>query len=65
MKKIINIKHFRRLYEMNRLWGDGRIVAAYYALRGKAFTVQFASRVQQTQQDDDFDPEDAWWQAIK
>ena len=45
MKKKINIKHFRRLYKMNRLWGDGRIVAAYYSLRGKAFTAQFQSRI--------------------
>lgn len=45
MKKRINIKHFRRLYKMNRLWGDSVIEAAYYALRGKAFTVQFESRI--------------------
>jgi hypothetical protein len=45
MKKRINIKHFRRLYKMNRLWGDGVIEATYYALRGKAFTVQFESRI--------------------
>ena len=45
MKQKINIKHFRRLYKMNRLWGDSVIEAAYYALRGKAFTVQFESRI--------------------
>jgi hypothetical protein len=45
MKKRINIKHFRRLYKMNRLWGDNIIEAAYYSLRGKAFTVKFESRL--------------------
>jgi hypothetical protein len=43
--KKLNIKHFVRLYKMNRLWGDGVLEAAYYALRGKAFTVQFESRL--------------------
>jgi len=44
MKKL-NIKHFVRLYKINRLWGDSVLVAAYYSLRGKAFTVQFESRI--------------------
>jgi hypothetical protein len=43
MKK--RVKHFVRLYKMNRLWGDGVLEASYYALRGKAFTVQFESRI--------------------
>lgn len=45
MKKIINIKHFVRLYKMNRLWGDNVIEAAYYSLRGKAFTASFESPI--------------------
>lgn len=44
MKKIINIKHFIRLYKMNRIWGDNILEAAYYSLRGKAFVAQFGSR---------------------
>ena len=44
MKKIINIKHFVRLYKMNRIWGDSLLEAAYYSLRGKAFVAQFESR---------------------
>jgi hypothetical protein len=57
-------RHIVRLYKMNRLWGDTVIEAAYWALRGKAFTVSFQGRLVE-QQIDQSDTEDDWWQAIK
>ena len=27
----------RKAYRENRMWGDGRLVALWYALRGKSF----------------------------
>lgn len=39
------IKHFIRLYKINRLWGDSVIEAMYYSFRNKAFAVQFQSRL--------------------
>ncbi len=57
-------KHIVRLYRMNRLWGDTVIEAAYWALRGKAFTVSFQGRLVE-QQITQSDIEDAWWDAIK
>jgi len=49
---------------MNRLWGDTVIEAAYWALRGKAFTISFQGRLVE-QQISQSEIEDAWWQAIK
>ena len=65
MKKI-NKKDFISLYKMNRLWGDGRLEAAYWALRGKAFLTSFEGRLLENQiPNPDPDIEDKWWQAIK
>jgi len=38
-------KDFISLYKMNRLWGDSRLEAAYWALRGKAFLTSFEDRL--------------------
>jgi hypothetical protein len=38
-------KDFISLYKMNRLWGDSRLEAAYWALRGKAFLISFEGRL--------------------
>lgn len=61
---MINIKNFKRLYKMNRLWGDNMFEASYWALRGKAFTASFRGRILETQITQD-EIEDAWWDAIK
>lgn len=42
--KLIKYKHFIRLYKMNRIWGDNRFKAAYYALQHKALVAVFKSR---------------------
>ena len=62
--KRLSRRHIVRLYKMNRLWGDTVIEAAYWALRGKAFTVSFEGRLVE-QQMAQSDTEDDWWQAIK
>ena len=65
MKKV-NKKDFISLYKMNRLWGDGRLEAAYWALRGKAFLTSFEGRLLEDQiPNPNPDIEDDWWQAIK
>jgi len=65
MKKI-NKKDFISLYKMNRLWGDGRFEAAYWALRGKAFLTSFEDRLLEDPIPNlNPDIEDDWWQAIK
>ena len=65
MKKI-NRKDFISLYKMNRLWGDGRFEAAYWALRGKAFLTSFEDRLLEDPIPNlNPDIEDDWWQAIK
>ena len=65
MKKI-NKKDFISLYKMNRLWGDGRLEAAYWALRGKAFLTSFEDRLLKDPIPNlNPDIEDDWWQAIK
>ena len=65
----MNKKNFISLYKMNRLWGDSRLEAAYWALRGKAFQVSYKDRIldEQTLNEIKQNPnvEDAWWQAIK
>lgn len=33
----MNFKKFISFYKKNRLWGDSRLEAAYWAFRGKAF----------------------------
>jgi hypothetical protein len=51
---------------MNRLWGDGRLEAAYWALRGKAFFTSFEDRLLENQiPNSNPNIEDEWWQAIK
>lgn len=40
-----NIKSLKRLYKMNRLWGDNIWVASYYALKGKAFSASYQGRL--------------------
>jgi len=62
--KRLSRRHIVRLYKMNRLWGDTVIEAAYWALRGKAFTASFQGRLVE-QQIAQSDTEDDWWQAIK
>ena len=62
--KRLSRRHIVRLYKMNRLWGDTVIEAAYWALRGKAFTASFRGRLVE-QQITQSDTEDDWWQAIK
>ena len=62
--KRLSRRHIVRLYKMNRLWGDTVIEAAYWALRGKAFTASFRGRLVE-QQIAQSDTEDDWWQAIK
>ena len=65
MRKI-NKKDFISLYKMNRLWGDGRLEAAYWALRGKAFLTSFEDRLLEDQiLNPNPDIEDEWWQAIR
>ena len=65
MKKI-NKKDFISLYKMNRLWGDGILEAAYWALRGKAFLTSFEDRLLEDPIPNlNPDIEDDWWQAIK
>ena len=65
MRKI-NKKDFISLYKMNRLWGDGRLEAAYWALRGKAFLTSFEDRLLEDPIPNlNPDIEDDWWQAIK
>ena len=62
----MNKKDFISLYKMNRLWGDSRLEAAYWALRGKAFLTSFEDRLLEDQiSNSDPDIEDEWWQAIK
>lgn len=67
--KRINRKDFISLYKMNRLWGDNRFEAAYWALRGKAFHVSYEGRpltkqiLTEIQQNPNI--EDEWWQAIR
>lgn len=62
--KRINRKDFISLYKMNRLWGDNRFEAAYWALRGKAFLTSFEDRLLEKQISNP-DIEDEWWQAIR
>jgi hypothetical protein len=45
----MNKKNFISLYKMNRLWGDSRLEAAYWALRGKAFLTSFEGRLLEDQ----------------
>ena len=65
----MNFKKVISFYKMNRLWGDNRLEAAYYALRGKAFLVSYEGRplTEQilTELNQNPDTEDKWWQAIK
>ena len=62
----MNKKDFISLYKMNRLWGDSRLEAAYWALRGKAFLTSFEGRLLEDQIPNATpDIEDEWWQAIK
>ena len=62
----MNFKDFISLYKMNRLWGDGRFEAAYWALRGKAFLISFEDRLLENQiPNPNPDIEDEWWQAIR
>ena len=65
-------KHIVRLYRMNRLWGDSMLEATYWALRGKAFTTSFQSRLierliteSEIEQVTKHELDDAWWDAIK
>jgi hypothetical protein len=61
----MNKKNFISLYKMNRLWGDGRLEAAYWALRGKAFLTSFEGRLLEDQiPNPATDPEDKWWQQV-
>jgi hypothetical protein len=65
----VNIKDVISFYKMNRLWGDSRLEAAYWALRGKAFLTSYEGRplTEQilTELNQNPDTEDKWWQAIK
>ena len=62
----MNKKDFISLYKMNRLWGDSRLEAAYWALRGKAFFTSFEDRLLENQiPNSNPNIEDEWWQAIK
>ncbi len=65
----MNFKKVISLYKMNRLWGDSRLEAAYWALRGKAFLTSYEGRplTEQilTELNQNPDTEDKWWQAIK
>ncbi len=45
----MNFKKVISFYKMNRLWGDGRLEAAYWALRGKAFLTSFEDRLLEDQ----------------
>jgi len=45
----MNKKDFISFYKMNRLWGDSRLEAAYWALRGKAFLTSFEGRLLEDQ----------------
>ena len=60
----MNFKKVISFYKMNRLWGDGRLEAAYWALRGKAFLASYEGLLLEDQIPNP-DLEDEWWQAIK
>lgn len=44
--KRINPKNIARLYKANRLLGDNRLEALYYALRGKSFPVILSGSIE-------------------
>ena len=73
----MNFKKVISFYKMNRLWGDSRLEAAYWALRGKAFLASYeglpleeqipiiSSDGTEAYEPSNPDIEDDWWQAIR